>query len=770
MELATPQVLLSGVPFLIKLSVPAFFNVLNGSAVPLPTSVSWRACVEMTCCSGNATDVRSTLAITASGLVPAQLGVNHVSVDVWGSGGFETAQSALLFCIPGVATLLPPIVTLIVSVLFQQVLLSLLLGVFVGAMLLNSCNPIVALLNTFSVHIVDSLSVVKGHAGVLVMTMVLSGWVALIQRNGGTEGCARAVQRCVRGPLSGQLCTIMLGCCIFFDDYSSILIVGNTLRPLLTQLRIPRAKFAHIVHSLGVCFASFSPVSSWVGVELGYIGAGIPVERAEEIGSPFTVLLKGLPLRFFPILVFCLCITTTLFGDAACIRDVEDVEEDSEEDDAEVVATGIAEEGTADESAGVFDVHADENLSLLSRGDQLMDVLVDETNAEGEADEPEAAVAAAAKASRPSYWWQAAVPIVVVVLGAFSGMLIDGMKKSKQFGLAPTIVNSFAKCDSISALIWANLAGLIVALMMSVVGKPSLAELPASSSFSAKVREGGGCAKLLGAVRSARTRCRAVQEAIDGMKWIPKQLLGFNDAMATIIEGMQELLEPIIVLLLAWALGTVVADVGTAQFIAQALNSGNGATMPAAALAPIAALMAIVTSFATGSSFGTMGILFPLVLPLALELEGNGGNAAGVIEQCSAAILGFAIFGNCCSPIADTTILTSVATGVDMAVHVRTTLGYTVAAAGVALLGTIATSLGTPVWVALPVAIVALCGGTAMVVHGTTLFNKIQVWYAKKKTGSAGGGGGGEGIERERVDSGREERESELSASYQPIQ
>ena len=311
MALVVPAVLLTAVPFVAKWTLPAFIEGVNGTTMPLPASLEWRACVEGACWSGNATDLHSTLTLVMDGLLPAGLGANELNVAVWGSG-FDAHTSASIYCVPGIATLLPPFVTLVVSVLFQQVMLSLLLGVWVGAVLLSAWNPLTALLDTFSVHIVGSMSVVKGHAGVLVMTFILSGWTSLIQKNGGTAGCAKAVQRCVRGPLTGQLSTILLASCIFFDDYSSILIVGNTLRPLLRTLRIPRAKFAHIVHSLGVCIASFIPVSSWVGVELGYIGAMIPADQAAEIGTPFAVLLRGLPLRFFPILVLCLCVSTTL--------------------------------------------------------------------------------------------------------------------------------------------------------------------------------------------------------------------------------------------------------------------------------------------------------------------------------------------------------------------------------------------------------------------------------------------------------------------------
>lgn len=186
------------------------------------------------------------------------------------------------------------------------------------------------------------------------------------------------------------------------------------------------------------------------------------------------------------------------------------------------------------------------------------------------------------------------------------------------------------------------------------------------------------------------------------------------------------------VLLLAWSLGDVVQQLGTASFLAQAIPS----SISISTLPPIAAIMAIVTSFATGSTFGTMGILFPLVVPLALEIQAGSQDAvtAGeIVTQCSAAILGFAVFGNCCSPIADTTVLVSVASGCPISLHVQTTMLYTFPTVGVALLATIATSLGIPSWVALPVAAVCLCAIFGIAVHGMNVFRFVRDRLLKKK-------------------------------------
>ena len=83
-------------------------------------------------------------------------------------------------------------------------------------------------------------------------------------------------------------------------------------------------------------------------------------------------------------------------------------------------------------------------------------------------------------------------------------------------------------------------------------------------------------------------------------------------------EGAKEVLEPTMVLVLAWALGAVIGDVGTAEFLAGALQTG----LPAWALPALVSTLCYVISFASGSAIGTMGIVFPLVGPLAMRLSG----------------------------------------------------------------------------------------------------------------------------------------------------
>jgi Na+/H+ antiporter NhaC len=133
-----------------------------------------------------------------------------------------------------------------------------------------------------------------------------------------------------------------------------------------------------------------------------------------------------------------------------------------------------------------------------------------------------------------------------------------------------------------------------------------------------------------------------------------------------------------VVLTLAWSLGQVCTDLDTAGFLVAAVGPRlDPVLLPAAVFAVAAAV-----SFATGTSWGTMAILTPLAVPLVLHA---GGVNAGMVAATVSAILGGSVFGDHCSPISDTTIMSSMASSCDHVDHVRTQLPYALLAAAVAL-------------------------------------------------------------------------------------
>ena len=218
-------------------------------------------------------------------------------------------------------------------------------------------------------------------------------------------------------------------------------------------------------------------------------------------------------------------------------------------------------------------------------------------------------------------------PVVVLVLVAAVGIYVDGRSKALAAGLEPALRVIVGEASSSAAILWATGAGCLVALALSV--------------------------------------------------WTGA--LSFGKSIEAWVGGMKSMLYAVLILVLAWALGGVCRDLDTAAFLIGALGDWLApAWIPASVF-----VMAALVSFATGTSWGTMAILFPLVVPLAHRIApGQEVILFGTVSS----ILAGSVWGDHCSPISDTTVLSSMATSCDHMDHVRTQLPYALMVGGVSVL------------------------------------------------------------------------------------
>jgi Na+/H+ antiporter NhaC len=160
--------------------------------------------------------------------------------------------------------------------------------------------------------------------------------------------------------------------------------------------------------------------------------------------------------------------------------------------------------------------------------------------------------------------------------------------------------------------------------------------------------------------------------------------------------GFKASLMPVAVLVLAWSLKGACEQLRTGEFLAAQLQGAIAPTIFPALVFVVAG----ATAFATGTSYGTMAILIPTAVPVAFSLD--GGMYGTVTILTIAAILDGAIFGDHCSPISDTTIMSSAASACHHVDHVRTQMPYSLAVAAMALfLGYLPAGLGVANWVSL---------------------------------------------------------------------
>lgn len=168
------------------------------------------------------------------------------------------------------------------------------------------------------------------------------------------------------------------------------------------------------------------------------------------------------------------------------------------------------------------------------------------------------------------------------------------------------------------------------------------------------------------------------------------------------VSGMKSLVITGVILLLAWSLAGVMNDLGTADYLVSLL----GDAMPAFLLPTVIFTFGAIISFATGTSYGTMGILMPLAIPLATAMQPE--NSEFIVMSIGAVLTG-AIFGDHSSPISDTTILSSMGAGSNLLDHVTTQLPYAIAIAVISVLfGYIPSAFNISIWIVLPITFLAV--------------------------------------------------------------
>lgn len=488
----------------------------------------------------------------------------------------------------GVWSLLPPVVAIVVALAFREVLVALFAGVWVGALLIADFDPLAATLRSID-HYAIRAAADEDHAMILVFSLLLGGMVGAMTRGGGAKGLAEWVTRRATSRRSALLSTWGLGILVFFDDYANSLLVGSSMRPVTDRLRISREKLAFLVDATAAPVASIAIVSSWIGVEVGYIADQLSGAGVEADG--YLTFLETLSHRFYPWLMLLFGLLVAFSGkDFGPMRTAE-----ARARGGKLLRDGARPASDFEEGLG------DEGV--------------------------------------PPRIMQALVPIVVVIGVALLGMITTGWAACAADEVEPTLRNIFGNANSMKALLWASAAG-------GVVG-------------------------VAGAV----------------------PVLGFRDSIHAWVKGLQAMLLACVILVLAWALGAVCKDLETANYVVQAV----GPDVPVGLLPTLVFVVAAGVSFATGTSWGTMAILFPLVVPLAVELSGvTGSDPLGpVVLGAIAAILSGAVWGDHCSPISDTTVMSSMATSCDHTDHVRTQLPYALSVGLVSIvLGEIPVGMG----------------------------------------------------------------------------
>ncbi len=582
----TPHIILKQIPYTIEIvPAPLFYSRFGGQSVNY--RILDRSSGQVVAAGEFLPDPAHPASLRIAELTAIHTGRQNLLIEI---AEYQTEIST--YAIPAWFSILPPLLAILLALITRQVIVALFFGIWLGVTFIYDFNPLLGFLHTLDEYIVNALTS-PDRISILIFSLVLGGMVGVITRSGGMQGIVEKLATYAKNPRRGQLATWAMGVLIFFDDYANTLIVGNTMRPLSDRLKISREKLSYLVDSTAAPVANIAIISTWIGYEISLINQSFEALGVSD--NAYITFIKTIPYNFYPIY-------TLIFGFliAFLLRDFGSMYR------AEIRTrrTGaVMREGAmplADLTATGID--ADEQL--------------------------------------PRRWYNAFIPIGVVILSVCAGLVYTGYRNIPtgeemlaDAGFIRQVSIIIGNADSFAVLIWASFLGSIAAILLAT----------------------------------------------------SQRLLSLQQSIEAWVRGIRSMVMAAIILTSAWAIGSICQELFTADYVIHLTRQ----FLTPHWLPLITFLTAAIISFATGTSWGTMAILMPIAIPLAYKFPlAHGGIAAAHATQLmlstTASVLAGATFGDHCSPISDTTIMSSMASGADHIDHVRTQLPYALTTAAVA--------------------------------------------------------------------------------------
>lgn len=486
-------------------------------------------------------------------------------------------------------SILPPVITIVLALWTKEVYMSLIIGIFSGALLFTGGNILESILTMFTVM----SDKVGSNVNILVFLVILGILVAAISRSGATRAYGEWASKTIKGQRSALLLTALLGIVIFIDDYFNCLTVGTVMRPVTDKLKVARTKLAYIIDATAAPVCIIAPVSSWAAA----VGSSLPEDSTID---GFSLFLQTIPFNLYAWLTILFMLFIIWTG-----RDFAAMGESIRENSKKFVIPkeyADAEQKSADMELG----HG-----------KIIDLIL---------------------------------PLIVLIAACVYGMLYTGGIHEGR-----TIAEAFANCDSAKSLV----LGSFIAFVFT------------------------------------------------GFLYLPRRIISFNAFCDSFGWGFKAMTPAIFILCLAWTLSGICSKdyLNLGGFVGAIVSTHASIIM---FLPPIFFLVASGLAFATGTSWGTFGILIPIAIAVL------GMNDPSMLVVCVAAVLSGAVCGDHASPISDTTILASAGAQCHHIDHVSTQLPYVGVVATCSFFGYIVDGLTENGWLGLLTGII--CLAIAMVI------------------------------------------------------
>ena len=240
---------------------------------------------------------------------------------------------------------------------------------------------------------------------------------------------------------------------------------------------------------------------------------------------------------------------------------------------------------------------------------------------------------------------------------------------------------------------------IVVLVIASILGMAYVGGFFSGTAFTEAIGENPTAGLTLGAFA-------ALLVAL--VMYIPRKLLRFREFMSGVTQGVKSMVPAIMILVFAWSLSGVCREmIGTGEFVSRVVSASH---ISMGLLPALIFIVAAFLSFSMGTAWGTFGILIPIVSMICAE-----GDGAAILIPALGATLAGSVYGDHCSPISDTTILSSTGAKCEHIRHVETQIPYATLVAGVCFVGYLVAGFVRNPWITLVVAIALLFGCFAVI-------------------------------------------------------
>lgn len=472
----------------------------------------------------------------------------------------------------GALSLLPPIIAIVIAIATRQTILSLFIGVWLGATIISAWNPFVGFTSTITDFMIPKIAD-PWNASLLILVALAGGFINTLKVTGAAQAFANATTKKINTRKKAQ--NFVWGSAFLFSYTEPVLILGTVTRPITDKLKVSRVKLAYILDSMGSPLASMSPISSYGPFITGVIATQLAALSISD--NAWSLFLQMIPYNLYGLFA--------MLGVLFVINSKLDI------------GPMYAAEKRAIETGELF-----------GKDDKLMveekDTLIPESH----------------NLSIVSF----ILPMVLLIGTIFAVIFWTG---------------NIAENGFRGAFINANIVlGIICGFLAGSLGSIVYARITGLHSFKYMFDE-----------------------------WT---------------KGILNLMIVPIILVMAWSIGGIASEMGLGAYLAGLVSS----YLPVFIVPLVIFVLGALISFSTGSSWGVFAIMLPIAIPIAVT--------AGIdLPLIIGAVISGGLFGDHCSPISDTTILSSTGAACDHIEHVRTQLPYALIIAICSAIGFVAAGL-----------------------------------------------------------------------------